>query len=212
MESVVRVKHCTRSSVRVRYVPTFSDKQPCAWERNRRNARRTSQKIPFEVMLDVMEFSLDKRDRSQSPSPSTPFGSSSTRVVFVDAHEAKVGSVQPCRSHWSSVVLVPSSTAARPTPSRSGTRSSPRHARPSAPAPGLLTSAGCWACRARTRRPLVAYSSSSISVTVPRPMRPTRRARAASLAPISGTSSSSCASIAVENMLCYAMLCYAMLC
>ena len=40
-------------------VPKFSDKQPCAWERNRRNARRTSQKIPFEVMLDVMEFSLD---------------------------------------------------------------------------------------------------------------------------------------------------------
>ena len=37
------------------YVPRYSDKQPCAWK----SKRKKMQKIPFEVMLDVMEFSLD---------------------------------------------------------------------------------------------------------------------------------------------------------
>ena len=37
------------------YVPTRSDKQPCAWE----SRRRGMQYLPFQVMLDVMEFSLD---------------------------------------------------------------------------------------------------------------------------------------------------------
>ena len=38
------------------YVPRFSDKQPCAW---RDKKRCNAQMIPFQTMLDVMEFSLD---------------------------------------------------------------------------------------------------------------------------------------------------------
>ena len=37
------------------YVPKYSDAQPCTWHGRRKNSR----KIPFQVMLDVMEFSLD---------------------------------------------------------------------------------------------------------------------------------------------------------
>ena len=37
------------------FVPKWSDTQPCSWRSN----RKSSQKIPFEVMLDVMNFSLD---------------------------------------------------------------------------------------------------------------------------------------------------------
>ena len=37
------------------WVPKWSDSKPCAW----RNKGFNSQKIPFEVMLDVMEVSLD---------------------------------------------------------------------------------------------------------------------------------------------------------
>ena len=38
------------------FVPKWSDTQPCSW---RTNKMKTSQKIPFEVMLDVMNFSLN---------------------------------------------------------------------------------------------------------------------------------------------------------
>ena len=42
------------------FVPKYSDKRPCTWKGDTRpSKRKTSQKIPFEVMLDVMEFSLD---------------------------------------------------------------------------------------------------------------------------------------------------------
>ena len=37
------------------WVPKWSDTRPCAWKSKGFNA----QKIPFHVMLDVMEFSLD---------------------------------------------------------------------------------------------------------------------------------------------------------
>lgn len=37
------------------WVPKWSDKRPCAWKSKGSN----TQKIPFHVMLDVMEFSLD---------------------------------------------------------------------------------------------------------------------------------------------------------
>jgi len=37
------------------YVPKFSNTVPCSWKQSRVKA----QKIPFQVMLDVMEFSLD---------------------------------------------------------------------------------------------------------------------------------------------------------
>ena len=37
------------------YVPKYSDTQPCMWK----SGRRGMQFIPFEVMMDVMEFSLD---------------------------------------------------------------------------------------------------------------------------------------------------------
>jgi len=36
-------------------VPRFSDTQPCSWS----TKKSTTQRIPFQVMLDVMEFSLD---------------------------------------------------------------------------------------------------------------------------------------------------------
>ena len=39
------------------WVPIRSDKAPCSWKEPRRGAK--AQKIPFQVMLDVMEFSLD---------------------------------------------------------------------------------------------------------------------------------------------------------
>jgi hypothetical protein len=38
------------------YVPKFSSKQPCTW---RDKKRCNAQMIPFQTMLDVMEFSLD---------------------------------------------------------------------------------------------------------------------------------------------------------
>ena len=37
------------------YVPKYSDAQRCAWKSKRKNM----QKIPFEIMIDVAEFSLD---------------------------------------------------------------------------------------------------------------------------------------------------------
>ena len=37
------------------YVPKYSDRQPCTWH----GRRKQSQLIPFQVMLDVAEFSLD---------------------------------------------------------------------------------------------------------------------------------------------------------
>ena len=39
------------------YVPKFSTTQPCVWENRRKKANMVF--LPFQVMLDVMEFSLD---------------------------------------------------------------------------------------------------------------------------------------------------------
>ena len=63
------------------WVPKFSDQVPCAWKERGRHV----QKIPFQVMLDVMDFSLDfafikmpcgviKRQRAGIPmgDPDTP--------------------------------------------------------------------------------------------------------------------------------------------
>ena len=38
------------------FVPKFSDTRPCSWKEP---GRTQAQKIPFQVMLDVMDFSLD---------------------------------------------------------------------------------------------------------------------------------------------------------
>ena len=50
------------------YVPKFSNKQPCQWK----SKRKTSLRIPFEVMLDVMDFSLDFAMVCMPPGLGTP--------------------------------------------------------------------------------------------------------------------------------------------
>ena len=49
LQEVTRSTGCTEV-----WVPKHSDQQPCRWK-----SRKGAQAIPFEVMLDVCEFSLD---------------------------------------------------------------------------------------------------------------------------------------------------------